>query len=524
MVNTRNSKPHVLDDALRNVVLKVVQEANASVNATLTIIQSNVTSLTDLIEGLLMFQNFAREELRKIVSFFIGGLKGEISMPSRMFKPTILKDAFCLARMYTSGHKCPSQMHSLEVSVDDWEEEVEVVDNGDIRKDIQEQVYLESFPQISLHALSGVNTFQTMRVRSYVGKQPLPILIDYGSTHNFLDSNTAKKLPYKLTATTPLRVDMANGNKMISSFECNQFKWTLQGYEYKGNCMLLPLGRCDMRTVLRGSQNGSLQWIQDKQIIIKGQWKQAQLASMIVCVYPTQLMQVQREMADTTTSNLHLQHLLSEYVDVFEMSIELLPQRTYDHAINLLPNTPPVTVRPYKLPLNQKDVMEQMVKELLEAGVIRESQSSFSSPIFMVKKRDATWRICVDYMQLNKFTIKDKFPIPMLKELIDELCGAQLFSKLDLRAFATFTTSFGGLAIDTLKIQAMQSWPILTTLKKNGFHLSTEAEFSFSHRKKAMMTTPILALPNFEKEFVVETDALGCGIGVVLHQDSQPIA
>nr|GEY47130.1 hypothetical protein [Tanacetum cinerariifolium] len=202
------------------------------------------------------------------VSLFIGGFKSEISMPVRMFKPNTLKDTFCLARMqeatlaltktkhvsqyvgartsnhsyanryvapsanvnkpeleekrakglcfycdqkYAPGHKCPRQLYSLEVFVDDIDEVEE-----------------------------------TMRVRGYVGKQPLHILIDCGSTHNFLDVSTAKKLPCQLTPTIPLRVDVANGSKMVSSFECKKFKWALQGNEYEADCMLIPFGGCDM--------------------------------------------------------------------------------------------------------------------------------------------------------------------------------------------------------------------------------------------------------------------------------------
>ncbi|GKD12598.1 reverse transcriptase [Tanacetum coccineum] len=77
-------------------------------------------------------------------------------------------------------------------------------------------------------------------------------------------------------------------------------------------------------------------------------------------------------------------------------------------------------------PPMQKDVIEVMVKELLDSGVIKPSNSPFSSPIVMVKKKDNTWRMCVDYCQLNKNTIKDKFLIPIIKDLIEELHGATM--------------------------------------------------------------------------------------------------
>lgn len=334
------------------------------------------------------------------------------------------------------------------------------------------------------------------------------------------------------------------------------------------------------------------------------------------------------------------------------------PIRTYDHSIPLIPGAVPVNSRPYRYSRLHKDEIERQVKELLEAGLITSSNSPFASPVLLVQKKDGSWRFGVDYRKLNSLAIKNRFPMPIIEEILDELFGTKFFTKLDMRAgyhqftmrvvdeFKTaFKTHQGhyqfrvmpfgltnapatfqcimnqilgpylrkfvmvflddiliysqnleshlihlqvlnvlrthqfyiklskcsfpqqeleylghiipqeGVSTDPSKTEAILKWPTPTNptelwgflglngyyrkfvkdygiiakppinlLKKKQLLWSDVADQAFQELKKATSSTTVLAMPNFNDVFTMETDACASGIGVVLLQKGQPIA
>lgn len=129
-----------------------------------------------------------------------------------------------------------------------------------------------------------------------------------------------------------------------------------------------------------------------------------------------------------------LVHILDSFASVFATPTSLPPARRWDHRIHLDPAVKPVNVRPYRYLYFQKNEIERQVTEMLTQGLIRHSTSPFSSPVLLVRKKDGSFRFCVDYRALNAVTTSDHFPIPTADELFDELQAARVFSKLDLRS------------------------------------------------------------------------------------------
>ncbi|XP_055819235.1 uncharacterized protein LOC129888003 [Solanum dulcamara] len=124
-----------------------------------------------------------------------------------------------------------------------------------------------------------------------------------------------------------------------------------------------------------------------------------------------------------------------DFPEVFpENLLGLPPEREVEFPIELIPGSTPISIIPYRMAPAELKELKTQLQELLEKGFIRPSVSPWGAPVLFVKKKDGTLRLCIDYRQLNKITIKNRYSLPRIDDLFDQLKGANLFSKIDLRS------------------------------------------------------------------------------------------
>ena len=132
--------------------------------------------------------------------------------------------------------------------------------------------------------------------------------------------------------------------------------------------------------------------------------------------------------------DLDLPRVVCEYEDVFPDELLGLPLRiVVDFGIELHPGTSPISMTPHRMAPVELQELRVQLQELLDKGFIRPSTSPWGAPVLFSKKKDKTLRLCFDYKQLNKVTIKNLYPLPRIDDLFDQLRGARVHSKIDLR-------------------------------------------------------------------------------------------
>lgn len=286
-------------------------------------------------------------------------------------------------------------------------------------------------PEISLHDMTGTNHAQTMQVQLFVADTPVTALIDSGSTHNFVNKCTAKRLSLQVTEYLGLQVAVANGEQIPGSGVCNNVRIMKDDQSFLVNLSVIPLAGFELILGVKWLRTlGAILWdftaltmrfsIDAKSITWREEHVQRQQALRTLSALPTQ--------------TAALEHILTNFSDLFQELTALPPPRSCDHRITLAKGVDPVAVRPYRFPHAQKDEIEKQCDSILALRLIRPSHSPYSSLVLLVLKHDKSWRFCVDYRELNAKTIKDKFPIPVIDEHLDEVHGSRFFTKLDLHS------------------------------------------------------------------------------------------
>ena len=126
--------------------------------------------------------------------------------------------------------------------------------------------------------------------------------------------------------------------------------------------------------------------------------------------------------------------MLQEFKDVFPDDIlGLPPKRDIDFTIELLPGAAPMSKTPYRMSTTEMLELKMKLQELLEKKYIQLSVSPWGALVLFVKKKCGTLRLCIDYRKLNKVTVKNKYPLPRIDDLFDQMRGTKVFSKIDLR-------------------------------------------------------------------------------------------
>ncbi|GJT79652.1 retrotransposon protein, putative, ty3-gypsy subclass [Tanacetum coccineum] len=217
--------------------------------------------------------------------------------------------------------------------------------------------------------------------------------------------------------------------------------------------------------------------------------------------------------------------VVREFPKVFLEDLPGLPPiRQVEFQINLIPGAAPVARAPYRLAFSEMQELSDQLQELANRGFIRPSNSPWGAPVLFVKKKDGSFRMCINYREINKLTVMNRYPLPRIDDLFDHLQGSSTYSKIDLRlcyhqlrvrdedipktAFRIIVQFLGhvidsqGIHVDPTKIEAVKNWASPTTPTEG-----ENQESAFQLLKQKLYEAPILALSEGNDDFVIYCDA-----------------
>ncbi|KAF5798016.1 putative nucleotidyltransferase, Ribonuclease H [Helianthus annuus] len=278
------------------------------------------------------------------------------------------------------------------------------------------------------------------------------VLFDSGANQSFINTSFCKLLNQSLTKLPQeCLVETANGETVRISeilqearieifnqkFIANLYPMNLVGFDVVLGMDWLIANKanilCDQKSIQIKSPRG-------EKITIKGDkpFRSTKFISVMKtasCIRKGSIVYLISIITNTKGKELKDIPVVSQFSDVFpEELLGLPPDREVEFRIHLLPGTAPIAKAPYRLAPAEMQELKKQLDELLEKGFIQPSSSPWGAPILFVKKKDGSMRMCIDYRELNKVTIKNRYPLPRIDDLFDQLQGARFFSKIDLRS------------------------------------------------------------------------------------------
>ncbi|KAL4023074.1 hypothetical protein IC575_016822 [Cucumis melo] len=256
------------------------------------------------------------------------------------------------------------------------------------------------------------------------------VLFDSGSSHSFISSVfvlharlEVEPLHHVLSVSTP------SGECMLSKEKVKACQIEIAGHVIEVTLLVLDMLDFDVilgmdwlaanHASIDCSHKEVISAIRASKLLSQGTW------GMLASVVDTREVDV----------SLSSEPVVRDYPDVFPEELPgLPPHREVEFAIELEPGTVPISRAPYRMTPAELKELKVQLQELLDKGFIRPSVSPWGAPVLFVKKKDGLMRLCIDYRELNKVTVKNRYPLPRIDDLFDQLQGATVFSKIDLRS------------------------------------------------------------------------------------------
>jgi hypothetical protein len=263
-----------------------------------------------------------------------------------------------------------------------------------------------------------------------INHQPVIILFDSGATHSFISSKCGTKIGLDLYPTSEAYTIATPGGKISLNQVGRSVPIQMGKNLVRIDLLLLNLERMD---VLLG-----IDWMTTHRVSLDIPSRAVEIGSPDY--EPTILYLPQPEYSNSyayAIEGIKLKDILivCEYPDIFPDDLPgMPPDRDIEFIIELQPGTAPISKRLYRMPPNELAELKIQLQDLLDKGYIHPSASPWGCPALFVKKKDNSLRLYVDYHPLNAVTIKNKYPLPRIDILFDQLAGAKVFSKIDLRS------------------------------------------------------------------------------------------